>query len=78
MSIARRFIAAGAWNVIGSLWAADDRASAALVSALYRRLGAGDNVEQAFHEALASVIHAEEFRSPKYWATFQLYRSEQL
>lgn len=68
------FLRAGAHNVIGALWQADDASTPLLMDALYSELQAGKTPDEALHAAKLSLIHSPSvYRKPFYWAPFQLY-----
>ncbi len=74
LGLARAFLSAGARRVLVSLWDVDDRATAALMSQLYRgmlgpkRLSPG----AALREAQAAVRADARWSAPYYWAGFVL------
>lgn len=68
------FLRAGAHNVIGALWQADDASTPLLMDTLYSELQAGKTPDEALHAAKLSLIHSPSvYRKPYYWAPFQLY-----
>ena len=68
------FLRAGAHNVIGALWQADDASTPLLMDTLYAELQAGKTPDVALHAAKLSLIHSPSvYRKPYYWAPFQLY-----
>jgi CHAT domain-containing protein len=76
MSLARAFHGAGARSVISALWAIDDRATAALMTALYEGLRAGLPKDEALRQAQLRLLRGEQGRAkwakPVFWAAFQL------
>ncbi len=68
------FLRAGAHNVIGALWQADDASTPLLMDTLYAQLQAGKAPDVALRAAKLSLIHSSSvYRKPFYWAPFQLY-----
>jgi CHAT domain-containing protein len=68
------FLRAGAHNVIGALWEANDASTPLLMDRLYTEIAAGRAPEAALREAKLSLIHTTGvYRKPFYWAAFQLY-----
>jgi CHAT domain-containing protein len=67
------FLHAGAQNVIGALWEASDDSTPRLMDALYPRLADKQTPAVALRSAKLAMLHAGgRFRSPFYWAPFQL------
>ncbi len=79
LHIARLFALQRVSVVIASLWKNDDRWSAALVTAFYRRLAAGANAQTALHLAKLELIDklandaSLKYPLPYFWAVFELY-----
>lgn len=77
MSLNRGFTYAGAKSLISSLWKVNDRATAQIFAAFYKRLSEGASKASALHEAkanyLANVSVPDEEKSPYYWAGFIQY-----
>jgi CHAT domain-containing protein len=68
------FLRAGAHNVIGSLWQADDAATPLLMDRLYSELQAGKTPDVALRNAKLTLIHSTSvYRKPFYWGAFQIY-----
>jgi CHAT domain-containing protein len=68
------FLRAGAHNVIGALWEANDEATPVLMDKLYSELEAGAAPGEALREAKLQLLHGnKQFRRPYYWASFQTY-----
>lgn len=72
-NLMQSFLIAGARSVVGSLWKADDTATAELMKNFYTRLAKGEGVASALHNAKLSMLaqfgpHAVPF----YWAGFVL------
>lgn len=75
-ALSRGFLAAGARRTVASLWAVDDRATAALMGSFFRRAaeserqtGRADWV-QALRDAKRELRSQEPWASPFYWAPF--------
>jgi CHAT domain-containing protein len=64
------FLAAGANNVIGSLWKVSDGATSELMSEFYARLFAGKNAAEALQLAQASIMRRRPH--PYFWSGFVL------
>jgi CHAT domain-containing protein len=74
VGLAWAFLRAGAHNVIGALWQADDAATPVLMDRMYGELQAGATPDAALRTAKLSLIHSSSvYRKPFYWAAFQLY-----
>jgi CHAT domain-containing protein len=68
------FLRAGAHNVIGALWAANDASTPLLMDKLYGDLETGSSPDTALRAAKLSLIHSQGvYRKPLYWGAFQLY-----
>ena len=68
------FLRAGAHQVIGALWEANDSSTPQLMEQMYHGLAQGEPPDQALRAAKLSMLHAQGvFRKPLYWAAFQLY-----
>jgi len=68
------FLRAGAHNAIGALWEASDESTPRLMDRLYRGLQQGESPGEALRAAKLTLLHSNSrFRSPFYWAPFQLY-----
>lgn len=72
-SMAGAFLAAGADEVVASLWPVDDRMTADLMAELYSRLLAGTETDVALREAQRAISQRNPGRSD--WAAFQLISS---
>ncbi len=73
IGLSRAFMAAGAQNVIVSLWPVNDRSTAQLMSAFYRRALDGTTTPAAALAAAKRDLLADpETRAPFYWAPFIL------
>jgi CHAT domain-containing protein len=71
MNLARTFLVAGAKSVVASLWDADDRSTATLMSRFYRQIATGKSVSEALRAAQMEML--KEFGAnmpPYYWAGF--------
>jgi len=68
------FLRAGAHNVIGALWQANDASTPLLMDHLYDGIAAGKPPDAALREAKLTLIHSPNvYRKPFYWGAFQLY-----
>ncbi|MGH9333863.1 MAG: CHAT domain-containing protein [Vicinamibacteria bacterium] len=72
IGLVRGFMYAGATAVIASSWKVDDRATAELMTELYRRLFAGEPAAAALREAQVALWKSSRFHDPYYWAAFEL------
>lgn len=72
VGLVRGFMYAGAPAVIASSWKVDDRATAELMTELYRGLFGGKSPAAALREAQVAVSRMPRFRHPYYWAAFEL------
>jgi CHAT domain-containing protein len=71
MGLTRAFLYAGAPRVVVSLWNVNDRATAGLMSSLYRgMLRDGKRPPAALREAQLEVRKQKQWESPYYWAAF--------
>ncbi len=64
------FLAAGAANVVSSLWRVSDRHTPRFMQNYYRRLAAGDPALAALRAAQLEFLASPQTRSPYYWAGF--------
>jgi CHAT domain-containing protein/Tfp pilus assembly protein PilF len=68
------FLRAGAHNVIGALWEVSDDSTPALMDSLYHGLEQGLSPSTALRQAKLAMLHGQgNFRSPFFWAPFQIY-----
>jgi CHAT domain-containing protein len=67
------FLRAGAHNVIAALWDVSDASTPQLVDQFYGEMKKGKSPGTALRTAKLSLLHNSTFRSPFYWAPFQLY-----
>ncbi|MFY9821193.1 MAG: CHAT domain-containing tetratricopeptide repeat protein [Thermoanaerobaculia bacterium] len=73
LGLTRGFLYAGAPRVIASLWWIDDRATAELMTALYRGLWKEDlRPVAALRKARLALARQHRFRDPSYWGGFVL------
>lgn len=72
VGLVRAFLTAGASNVIATLWAVEDRATARLMERLHRRLRMGDSEVSALSLAQRQTLRNPATSSPFYWAGFVL------
>lgn len=66
------FLYAGAPSVISTLWNVDDAASSELIRLFFRHLRAGSTIAEAIRVAQIEIMNNEQWRSPYYWASFNL------
>ena len=64
----------GAGSTLGTLWKADDKATAELMGEFYRNLTAEGTVSkaEALRKAQLALLQQEEYQHPYYWAPFVL------
>jgi CHAT domain-containing protein/tetratricopeptide (TPR) repeat protein len=67
------FLMAGAHNVVAALWEASDAPTERLMDLFYDEVSKGTPPDVALRKAKLSLLHGSAFRSPFYWAPFQLY-----
>jgi CHAT domain-containing protein/Flp pilus assembly protein TadD len=68
------FLRAGAHNVIGALWEVSDDSTPRLMDALYQGIEDGLSPSAALRKAKLTLLHSDgRFRSPFFWAPFQIY-----
>jgi CHAT domain-containing protein/Tfp pilus assembly protein PilF len=70
VGLARAFLGAGAQQVIATLWAVEDRSTAAVMTRLHTRLRAGDSVVGALSEAQRETLRNPATAVPFYWSGF--------
>ena len=71
MNLARTFLVAGAKSVVASLWDAEDRSTATLMTHFYLEIGNGRSIAEALREAQFTML--KEFgpdMQPYLWAGF--------
>ena len=76
IGLARGFLGAGARNVMASLWAVDDDATAVLMERFYRRPGFRKDPARALAEAQREVMAAPGTAHPYHWAAFVVLGGE--
>jgi CHAT domain-containing protein/Tfp pilus assembly protein PilF len=64
---------AGARSVLASLWEVNDAATAELMRAFYRALGAGASKAEALRRAQLELLHRPGTSAPYFWAAFSLF-----
>jgi CHAT domain-containing protein len=74
VGLAWAFLRAGSRNVIAALWDVEDTSTDQLMNRFYDELAKGSEPEVALRVAKVSLLRSGAFRSPYYWAPFQLYR----
>jgi CHAT domain-containing protein len=68
------FLRAGAHSVISALWEVSDDSTPRLMDTLYQGLEAGQIPAVALRNAKLTLLHSQSrFRTPFYWAPFQIY-----
>jgi CHAT domain-containing protein len=72
VGLVRAFLSAGAANVIATLWAVEDRATAGLMQRLHVRLRARDSEVVALSDAQRRTLRNPATSNPFYWAGFVL------
>jgi CHAT domain-containing protein len=81
-TLARAFLHAGADNVIATLWRIEDQGGAAFATSFYRELAGGRPPHGRVTEALAlaqrDLLRQARYRSPFYWAGYQVTGSGDL
>ncbi len=70
-TLSRAFLYAGARNVIATLWPIDDAGAAELADRFYAYRSETDDA-QALAQAQREMLRDPRFRSPYYWAAYQL------
>jgi CHAT domain-containing protein/Tfp pilus assembly protein PilF len=73
VGLAWAFLRAGAHNVIAGLWEVTDASTEQLMDSFYEELNKGNSPDLSLRKAKLSLLHGNTFRSPFYWAPFQLY-----
>ena len=71
MNLARNFLIAGVKSVVASLWDADDRSTATLMTHFYQHIAAGESVADSLQKAQLEML--TEFgldAKPYYWSGF--------
>lgn len=71
-SLSQAFMAAGATQVLVSLWSVDDQATAKLMGHFYRGLARGKDAAAALREAQIELARGPDHSAPLYWAGFVL------
>ena len=74
VGLAWAFLRAGSRNVIAALWDVEDTSTDQLMNRFYDELAKGSQPEVALRSAKLSLLKGGIFRSPFYWAPFQIYR----
>ncbi len=70
LGLSRSWLAAGASNVVVSLWQVNDQATSALMVDFYRSLSNQPDKARALRQAMLKT--KQRFPSPEYWAAFTL------
>jgi CHAT domain-containing protein len=72
VGLVRAFLGAGAQNVIATLWAVEDRATARLMTRMHRSLLADRSEIAALSQAQREALRNPATSDPFYWAGFVL------
>jgi len=72
VGLARAFLTAGAKNVMASLWAVEDRATATLMERFYERYGNGTDPARTLAAAQRAMLVVPATAHPYYWAGFEV------
>jgi CHAT domain-containing protein/tetratricopeptide (TPR) repeat protein len=76
LGLPRAFMAAGAKNVLSTLWKVDDTATSEFIKQFYRSLVVeGLTESNAIRSAQIHMMNSDKWRSPFYWSGFVLYGS---
>ena len=70
VGLVRTFLFAGASNVVATLWPVEDRSTAVLMEAFYRRLETRVSPGEALAEAQRALARDTRTSHPFYWAGF--------
>jgi CHAT domain-containing protein len=72
VGLSRAFLSAGAKNVMASLWAVQDRATATLMQRFYERYGDGADPARTLAAAQRAMLELPATAHPYYWAGFEV------
>jgi CHAT domain-containing protein len=74
MSLGRAFLAAGAANLVATLWDVEDQPTARLVTAFHRHLRTGVEPVRALHDAQLELLSSSDSleRGARVWAAFTI------
>jgi CHAT domain-containing protein/tetratricopeptide (TPR) repeat protein len=72
VGLSRAFLTAGAKNVMASLWAVQDRATATLMERFYERYGVGADPARTLAAAQRAMLALPATAHPYYWAGFEV------
>ena len=72
VGIARAFLGAGAWSVIASLWAIEDKATMEFMTNFYKHVIAGQSASESLNLTMKQMRESDEFCAVKQWAPFVL------
>lgn len=73
VGLTRGFMYAGSKRVVVSLWRVKDRSTAELMTNFYQQmLQQGVNPVAALREAQLKMLQTEPWKSPYYWAAFEI------
>jgi CHAT domain-containing protein len=76
VGLVHAFLAAGAGEVLASLWPVEDRATARLMSTFYRAIARGSSAADALSAAQRAALSDAATADPFYWAGFTLAGQE--
>ena len=76
MGLAWAFQAAGARNVLASLWNIDDQSTSRLMTSFYRAMKAGMGSPEAARRAMSSLRGETGYSQPFFWAAFQVFATD--
>lgn len=72
LGFTRSFLSAGASALVSSLWPVPDRETERLMTAFYRQLRSGDDVQASLRSGQLAVLSNPGTEHPFYWAAFNL------
>ncbi|MFY9224665.1 MAG: CHAT domain-containing tetratricopeptide repeat protein [Blastocatellia bacterium] len=72
ISLTTAFFYIGARRVVSSLWSVDDDSTAQLMSNFYKNISNGSMPSSALRQAQIEMLKIQQYKSPYYWAAFQL------
>jgi CHAT domain-containing protein len=72
VGLTRGFMYAGASRVVASLWSISDLATATLMAEFYKSMENGVRPAAALRAAQIQMWKQQQWRSPYYWAAFQI------
>ena len=72
IGLTRAFFYSGARRVVSTLWSVNDEATADLMVKFYSNIATGLSVSSALRKAQLDTLRVQKYRSPYYWAAFQV------